>query len=251
MIVALTPPSPVHWPDFLVPVGAAAAGVVATVLVYAASLWLYRRVRHPLANPVLVTIAALILLLVAMDVDYRAYETGGGLIGLLLGPAVVALGLPLHLQMAEIIRRRRAILVATLAGATIGILAGVLAAVGLGASRAVALSLTPRSVTTPIAVGIAEQVGGIPPLAATVVIATGVLGAVIGPWVLRRSGIRSRTAFGLAMGASAHGAGTARALEEGAVEGATSGLAIGLMGVATAVLAPLLLAALSWLGLLS
>jgi predicted murein hydrolase (TIGR00659 family) len=228
----------------------AAAGVAGTVLVYAAALRLYRHVGHPAANPVLLAIAVVILLLLALGIDYQTYDVGGRLIALFLGPAVVALGLPLHLQMGEIMRRRRAILAATLLGALVGILSGVLAAAALGGSRAVVLTLAPRSVTTPIALAIAERVGGIPPLAATLVIATGVIGAVIGPAILRRAGIRSRTAFGLAMGASAHGAGTARALEEGAVEGATSGLAIGLMGVATAVLAPALIALLAWLRLL-
>jgi predicted murein hydrolase (TIGR00659 family) len=228
----------------------AAAGVAGTVLVYAAALRLYRRVRHPAANPVLLAIAVVILLLLALRIDYGTYDVGGRLIALFLGPAVVALGLPLHLQMSEIMRRRRAILAATLLGALVGILAGVLAAAALGGSRAVVLTLAPRSFTTPIAIAIAQRVGGIPPLAATLVIATGVIGAVIGPAILRRAGIRSRTAFGLAMGASAHGAGTARALEEGAVEGATSGLAIGLMGVATAVLAPAVIALLAWLRVL-
>jgi predicted murein hydrolase (TIGR00659 family) len=234
----------------LIVVLVAAAGVATTVLVYAAALRLYRRIGHPMANPVLLAIAAMILLLLALRIDYTTYDAGGHLIAWFLGPAVVALGVPLHLQMREILRRRRAILAATLIGALVGILSGVLTAAALGGSRAVVLTLAPRSVTTPIALAIAERVGGIPPLAAALVIGTGVIGAVIGPAILRLAGVRSRTAFGLAMGASAHGAGTARALEEGGVEGATSGLAIGLMGVATAALAPALLALLGRLGVL-
>jgi predicted murein hydrolase (TIGR00659 family) len=240
-------PDPATW---AVAAAIAAAGVLATVVVYGAAVLLYRRVRHPLANPVLVAVSALILALLVGGIDHDTYQLGGRWIALLLGPAVVALGLPLHLQMTEILRRRRAILVATITGALVGILSGTLAAAALGGSRAVVLTLVPRSVTTPIAIGIAERIGGLPPLAATLVIATGVIGAVIGPAVLRGAGIRSRTAFGLAMGAAAHGAGTARALEEGAVEGATSGLAIGLMGVATAVLAPVVLVLLRGLGLI-
>jgi predicted murein hydrolase (TIGR00659 family) len=228
----------------------AAAGVAATVLVYAAALRLYRRTAHPAANPVLVAIVVLIGVLVALGVDHESYDRGGRLIALFLGPAVVALGVPLHLQMATIMQRRRAIVAATLAGALVGILSGVLVAALLGASREVVLTLAPRSVTTPIALGIAERIGGIPPLAAIIVIATGVLGAVVGPWILRRTGIHSPTAVGLAMGAAAHSARTARAIEEGEVQGATSGLAIGLMGVATAVLVPLVLLMLGWLRVL-
>jgi predicted murein hydrolase (TIGR00659 family) len=228
----------------------AALGVAGTMLIYAAAVRLYRRVGHPVANPVLAAIAVIIVILLVLGIDHDAYQRGGRLIALLLGPAVVALGVPLHLQMGEIMRRRRALLTATLAGALVGIVSGVMAAAALGGSRAVVLTLAPRSVTTPIAIGIAERIGGIPPLAATLVIATGVIGAVVGPAILRRAGVRSPTAFGLAMGASAHGAGTARAIEEGEVEGATSGLAIGLMGVATAVLAPIVLAVLGWVGVL-
>lgn len=236
--------------DVVVAIAVAAAGVAATVLVYLAALRLYRRTGHPAANPVLVAIVVLIAALVAFGVDYESYDRGGRLIALLLGPAVVALGVPLHLQMATVMQRRRAIIAATLAGAFVGILSGVLVAALLGASRAVVLTLAPRSVTTPIALGIADRIGGIPPLAAIIVIATGVIGAVVGPGILRRAGIHSPTAFGLAMGASAHGAGTARAIEEGEVQGATSGLAIGLMGVATAVLVPLVLVLLGWLRIL-
>jgi predicted murein hydrolase (TIGR00659 family) len=240
-------PGPVDLPTGVL---LATAGVAGTVLVYAAALRLHRRLGHPAANPVLVAIVVVIAFLVVLDIDYATYDRGGRLIALFLGPAVVALGVPLHLQMTEILRRRRAILVAMAVGAAVGILSGVLVAAALGGSRAVVLTLVPRSVTTPIALGIAERLGGIPPLAATIVIATGVIGAVIGPAILRRSGVHSPTAFGLAMGASAHGAGTARAMEEGEIEGATSGLAIGIMGVATAVLAPVVVSLLGRIGLL-
>jgi predicted murein hydrolase (TIGR00659 family) len=228
----------------------AAAGVAGTVVIYVAALALYRRVGHPLANPVLVAILAVIGVVLLLDIEYVTYDRGGRLIALLLGPAVVALGVPLHVQMTEIMRRRRAILIAMVVGAVVGILSGVLVAASLGGSTPVVLTLAPRSVTTPIALGIAERIGGIPPLAAIIVIASGVIGAVVGPAILRGAGVRSPTAFGLAMGASAHGAGTARAIEEGEIQAATSGLAIGLMGVATAVLAPMLLALLAWIGML-
>jgi predicted murein hydrolase (TIGR00659 family) len=249
-LVGVLPPTLTDGLATLLTALVAAGGVVGTVVVYALAVRVYRRLGHPLANPVMVAIAAVILMLTLLPIEYATYHSGGRLIALFLGPAVVALGLPLHLQMDDILRHRRAIVAAIVLGALVGVLSGMLPAIALGGSRAVVLTLAPRSVTTPIALGIAERVGGIPPLAATIVIATGVLGAVIGPAILRRAGIRSRTAFGLAMGASAHGAGTARAIEEGAVEGATSGLAIGLMGVATAVLAPIVVALLQWLGLL-
>lgn len=225
----------------------AVLAVAATVLAYAGARRLYARVPHPLLNPLLVAMAALILLLKALGIGYADYDRGGRLISFWLGPAVVALGLPLHQQAAEIARRGRAMLLSILAGSVTGLVSGTTAALLLGASREVVLSVAPRAVTTPIAMGISAGLGGIPSLTAVLVIMTGVLGAVAGPALLRVARIRSRTAWGLAMGSAAHGIGTARAVEQGDVEGATSGLAIGLMGLATAILAPLVVRALLWL----
>jgi len=223
---------------------AAALAIAVTVATYVAARRLYARHRHPLLNPLLVAITALIALLYAAGIDYAEYDRGGRLISFWLGPAVVALGVPLHAQLHEIVRRGRAMLVSILAGSVVGIVSGTAMALLLGASRQVVLTVAPRSVTTPIAMGIARELGGIPPLAAALVISTGVLGAVAGPAVLRLAQVRSRTAWGLAMGAAAHGIGTARAVEEGEAEGATSGLAIGLMGLVTALLAPPVMALL-------
>jgi putative effector of murein hydrolase len=167
-----------------------------------------------------------------------------------LGPAVVALGLPLFRQMETIGRRGKAVLLSLLAGAAVGTLSAVLTAAVLGGWPQTVRTLAPRAVTTPIAIGISERLGGLPPLSAAVSILSGILGAVIGPPLLRTIGVRSRTAFGLALGAAAHGVGTARAAEEGEVEAASSGLAIGVMGVFTAALAPLAVWLVVWLGLL-
>jgi predicted murein hydrolase (TIGR00659 family) len=218
-----------------------ALAVAATIAVFAAAQRLYRRSRILLLNPVLVAIVVLIVALRALGVDYGAYDRGGRVLSYFLGPAVVALGVPLAAQWEEIRRRARSILVSIAAGSVTGVLAAAGTAALLGASPSIDRTMAPRSVTTPIAMGVAAKVGGIPSLTAVIVVATGVLGAVIGPTLLRAIGVRSRTALGLALGSASHGIGTARALEEGEVEGATAGLAIGLMGVATAILAPILL----------
>jgi len=224
--------------------------VGATVGTYALAGRLYRRLGYVFLHPVLVSIVALILALEALGVSYAAYDRGGRLLTFFLGPAVVALGLPLHRQTGEIGRKAKAVLVSLLVGSAVGILSACGVAVLLGASPEVVRSLAPRSVTTPIAIEIAKRAGGLPSLSAVVVILSGVFGAVVGPPLLRAVGVRSRTATGLALGAAAHGVGTARAVEEGEVEAAGAGIAIGLMGVATAVLVPLALALLAWLGAL-
>lgn len=219
--------------------------IVVTAAIYALARWGYMRTRNPLLNPALVSIVAVIVLLLTTRTPYAAYDRGGHLLSFFLGPAVVALGVPLALQLGEIRRNVRAIGAATVAGSLVGILTGVGIAAVLGASHDVIRSLAPRSVTTPIAMAIASRIGGIPALSALVAIATGVIGGVIGPGLLRAAGVRSRLAIGLALGAAAHGLGTARATEEGDVEGAASGMAMGLNGVVTALLAPAIVALLA------
>lgn len=222
--------------------------VTLTLAVYWVAGRLYARLGWALLNPVLVTIGAVIALLTLLGVDFETYDEGGRLISFFLGPAVVALGVPLAERWDEIRAQGRALAVAITLGAVVGVLTSAGVAALLGASREVVLSVAPRSVTAPIAIGIADALGGVPPLTAGVVIASGVAGAVVGPAILRGIGVRGATAFGLAMGAAAHGIGTARALEEGEAEGAAGGLAIGLCGVATSVLAPLLVGLLRVLG---
>lgn len=221
--------------------------IAATVAVFVAARRLAERTGWTVLNPVLVAAAVLIVALRALHVDYAAYDRGGRWIGWLLGPAVVALGHPLAAQLDEIVRRARSILVSIAAGAAAGIAAAAGTAAALGGSRPVVLSLVPRAVTTPIALGISQRIGGLPPLSAALVIGTGVVGAVVGPLLFRALGVRSRTAWGLGLGAAAHGVGTARAAQEGEAQGAAAGLAIGLMGIATALLAPLAVAVLDWL----
>jgi predicted murein hydrolase (TIGR00659 family) len=219
-----------------------------TLAVYAAARAFQRRIGSVVLHPVLVSIVVLIVALRMLGIRYEDYDRGGRVLTFLLGPAVVALGLPLFPQMEEIGRKRNAVLLTLLVGGVAGALTATVTAALLGASDEVIRSLIPRSVTTPIAIGIAGRVGGLPALSAAVSILTGVLGAVIGPPLLRALGVRSRTAFGLALGAAAHGVGTARAAEEGDAEAASAGLAIGLMGVFTAILAPLAVAILLRMG---
>ncbi|HEX8393970.1 MAG TPA: LrgB family protein [Longimicrobium sp.] len=233
------------------PLALATLAIAATLAVYAAARVVQRRTGSVLLHPVLVAIVTLILALRGMGIGYAEYQRGGRLLGFWLGPAVVALGLPLYRQMEEIGRRRRAVLLSLLAGSAVGVVTATGTALLFGASSQVVRSLASRSVTTPIAMAISARVGGLPPLSAAVVILSGILGAVAGPPLLRVMDIRSRTAWGIAMGASAHGVGTARAAEEGDTEAASSGLAIGIMGVFTAVMAPLViwaLAELEWIG---
>ena len=190
-----------------------------TVGVYIGAMWLRRKVNWALLHPIFVSIVVLIAF---------------------LRLSVVALGYILHDQIYNIRGNVISIVVAILVGSAVGIVSVALIARWMGAEPAVVASLEPKSVTTAIALSVSANSGGIPALTSVAVIVVGVFGGIVGPWVLRRVGVESRIAKGLAMGAAAHALGTARAMELGAVEGAISGLAIGLMGLATAILVPIL-----------
>jgi putative effector of murein hydrolase len=215
--------------------------IAVTVLVYAAARIAWDRTHIAVFNPAIISIAAVMLLLLATHTPFAQYERGGRIIAFWLGPAVVALGVPLALQLERVRRNFPAISLALLAGAITGIAVAVAVAQLLGAPPVIVRSLAPRSATTPIAIAITTRLGGLPALSAVVSIVSGALGGFVGVGLLRLTGVRSSLATGLALGAAAHGLGTARAADEGHVEGGAAGLAMGVMGILTALLAPLVL----------
>ena len=208
--------------------------------IYLCSLYLYKRTRIALLHPVLISIGIIILILELLNINYSTFKKGSHLIDFMLGPSVVALGLLLFEQYEHIRKNVVAITTAVFVGSFIGITSVMAIAKALGADHAIVASLQPKSVTTPIAIEIASKNGGNVSIAAIVVVVVGIFGGITGPFVLNKLGITSKLARGLALGSSAHGLGTARAMELGAIEGAISGLAIGLMGFATAILIPLI-----------
>jgi predicted murein hydrolase (TIGR00659 family) len=216
-------------------------GLAATLLVYRLATDLNRLARgHSLANPVLISIAVLAGLLLATGTPYSAYFQGAQYVHFLLGPATVALAVPMYANLARIRRSARAILPAILAGSLAAAASAMVIARLLGAPREIVLTLAPKSVTTPIAMGIAEQIGGNASLAAIFVLITGLTASLlVGPAmaVLRITDWRAR---GLAAGTAGHGLATARMLLLSETAGAFGGLAIGLNGVITAIVVPLL-----------
>ena len=195
---------------------------------------------HALAHPVPIAITLLVLLLLATGTPYAAYFQGAQYIHFLLGPATVALAIPMHANLARIRASAGAILPAILAGSVTAAASAMVLARLFGGSREMVLSLAPKSVTTPIAMGIAEQIGGNPSLAAVFVLLTGIVAGLIAVPVLRLVGVRDWRAIGLAAGTAGHGLATARVLVMSETAGAFGGLAIGLNGVVTAVLVPVL-----------
>ncbi len=215
--------------------------IAMTFLAYFISQKIYSKYNFMLFNPILVSIVTIIIILKTTGIDFHTYNIGGKFISFFLGPTVVALGVPLYVRLEEIKKEGGlSIIISIIIGSLVGIVSAALTAKFLGASKEVVASIAPKSVTTPIAMGISDKIGGIPSLTAAIVVATGILGAVIGPAFLKLIGVKSKIAFGLAMGSAAHGIGTARAFQEGDLEGAVSSLAIGLNGIATAIFTPII-----------
>jgi len=216
-------------------------GLTVTLLAYQGAFWIYRRAgMNPLANPVALSVAFLVAVLWFTDTPYATYFDGAQFVHFLLGPATVALAVPLYANL-ETLRRN----LVPLAGALfVGSIVAVVSAVGigwlLGASRETLLSLAPKSVTAPIAMGIAEKLGGLPSLTGVLVVSTGILGAVLARGTLNLLRIEDHAVRGFAVGLAAHGIGTARAFQVSETAGAFSGLAMGLNGLATAFLFPAL-----------
>ena len=216
--------------------------LAATFAVYLLSLWINRRCRHsPLVNPIIISIAILSAGLMLSGTQYKTYFNGAQFIHFLLGPATVALAVPLYKQLHTIRRFLLPLGVALIVGSLTAIATAVGLAWLLGGSPQILLSLAPKSVTTPIAMGISETIGGIPALTAALVVLTGMVGATFGSLIFSLLRIHDAKAQGLALGVASHGLGTARALQLGETAGAFSGLGMSLNGVLTALLIPVLL----------
>ena len=217
-------------------------GLTVTLLAYQGAWWLSKRAHfHPLANPVLLAVAALVLLLKLTGTPYPTYFDGAQFVHFLLGPATVALAIQLYAQLPRLRAMAFPLLAALLAGSLTATVSAVAIGRLFGASEASLLSLAPKSVTTPVAMGIAERIGGLPSLTAVLVITTGILGAVSARFIYRALGIADHAVRGFAVGVASHGIGTARAFQVSEQAGAFSGLAMGLNALLTALLVPLLM----------
>ena len=203
--------------------------------------------RLPVFNPILVSIAFLIIFLRVADVDYEEYRVSGAKIDFWLKPAVVALGVPLYKQLNSIRHEILPILLSQLAGCVVGVVSVVGIARLMGASTEVVLSLAAKSVTTPIAMEVTESVGGIPALTATIVVFVGIFGAITGFRILRYGHIGMPSSQGISLGTASHAVGTSAAMERSMEHGAYASLGLTLNGIFTAILAPYVL---HWMGVM-
>jgi predicted murein hydrolase (TIGR00659 family) len=230
-------------------------GLTATLVVYLVAHAAYLRCQQaPWANPVLWSIVIIAAGLLLAGVPYQTYFSGAQFIHFLLGPAVVALAWPLWFRRHELQRRWRRLLRAALIGGATASLSAVVLGWVLGLPADIVLSLAPKSVTAPVAMGIAEAIGGIPALSAVFAVLTGLVGALTGRYLFDAMRIPKHpsgwAARGYALGTASHGIGAARALQVDPDAGAYAGLALGLQVILAALLIPLAFRAMTWIAAL-
>jgi predicted murein hydrolase (TIGR00659 family) len=214
--------------------------VTITLVLYALANRLYQRIHFFLFNPLILAAALVVGIFWLAGIDYATYNKGAQIITFFLGPATVALGVPLYKQLPVIRKNYKAIVLGVFIGSVTAVVSTVLIAKAMGASKYTLYSLAAKSTTMPIALGITEKLGGNDKLIVFAVAVTGIFGGMVGPEILKFFRVKSRIATGLGIGTAAHAGGTSRAVRLGEIEGSMSSAAIVLTGLVTALLAPLL-----------
>ncbi|OLU34090.1 LrgB family protein [Pseudomonas sp. PA27(2017)] len=214
-------------------------GAGVTLGAYQLAIAVYEKTRLVFLQPVLVSTMLVIAILLLCGLTFAEYKISADALTIFLGPATVALAVPLYLNLRRIRQVFWPTVLTLLVAGVVATVLGVALAWMLGAEHNMLMSMAPKSVTSPIAMLVASQIGGLAALAAVFVMITGVLGAIIGPSLLRMCGVRNHAAMGMALGMTAHAVGTSRAMQESEECGAFAALAMSLMGVFTAILLPL------------
>ena len=216
-------------------------GVALSVAAFGIGVKLQQKLKTPVCNPLIIAIVLIAGVLLIFKIPYEAYNVGGEIINMFLAPATACLAVALYTKIKILKQYWLPILV----GCTVGSAASMLSVYGMcrlfGLDESLTVSLIPKSVTTPIAVSIAEPAGGVVPITVVAVIGTGILGSIIAPLLIRVFKVTDPMAAGLAIGASSHAVGTSKAIELGEVEGAMSGLAIGVCGIITVLISMVIL----------
>jgi predicted murein hydrolase (TIGR00659 family) len=214
-------------------------GIILSIAAYLTALGIYKKTKIAVFNPLLLTVIFIIIVLTTLHIPIEKYNEGGNLIVFFLAPATVVLAVPLYKQL-NLLKEH---FIPIMAGVTAGSFISILSVIGLsklfGLEADIIRSLVPKSITTPLGMEISRSFGGIIPITVASIVLTGILGAVIGPFLVNIAGIKSNIAKGIGIGTGAHAIGTSKAIEMGEVEGAMSGLAIGLAGIITVVIAPI------------
>lgn len=215
-------------------------GVIISLIAFEIGIYIKKKGRLPIFNPLLIAIIILIFFLTKFHIKYENYNNGGRIISFFLFPATVALALPMYKKFALFKQNAIPILIGIFSGAIAGFISVVFLSKLFGFTDVLIESLIPKSITTPIGIVLSKQLGGLPSITVVAIIITGIIGSISGPFMYKFFRIKDKVALGIAMGASSHALGTARAMEIGETEGAMSGLTMAISGVAIVLLYPLL-----------
>lgn len=222
-------------------------GVLLSLIAFEIGLMIQRQTKKTYLNPLLIAIAIVIFVLQAGKINIEDYNKGGQWITFLLSPATVALAVPLYKNYELLKKHKWPIMIGIFTGCVTSITSILLLSQAFGLDKALSMSLVPKSVTTPIGIEISRQLGGMPEITVPAIVVTGITGSIIAPMVCRLLNINDRVTIGIAIGTSAHVLGTTKAVEMGEVEGGMSGLAIGVSGLVTVLIAPVMVSIFQYL----
>ncbi|WP_173474049.1 LrgB family protein [Fibrobacter succinogenes] len=216
-------------------------GIILTIIAFEIGVTIRNKWRNPLLNPILIATILIIGFLTITGISYDTYKVGGDYISFFLGPVTVLLAVPLYRHIQALKNAWFPILAGIVVGSTVSIVCVIVCAKIFGISKTLMLSLIPKSITIPMGSVVSEQIGGIPSITIVSIVITGITGAVTAPLVCRFFRIKNPVAQGVAIGTSSHALGTTKAMEIGEVQGAMSSLSIGVAGVMTVFITPVLL----------
>lgn len=215
-------------------------GVIITILFFNIGIYIQKKTKNPIFNPLLIAILGIILFLSITNIPYESYKLGGDIINLFLGPVTIVLAVPLYKQFDLFKKYLVEILIGITCGVVVSFISIKLVGYFTNADINIINSLLPKSITTPMGISLTKMLNGIEAITVVSIILTGILGAIIAPIVFKIGRINHPVAKGIALGTSAHALGTTKALQMGEVEGAMSGLSIGVCGIITVVLIPII-----------
>ncbi|MGL5715597.1 MAG: LrgB family protein [Paraclostridium sp.] len=216
-------------------------GIITTILFFNLGLYLNKKTKSPIANPLLISIVGIIILLKVLNIPYESYKIGADSINFFLGPVTILLAIPLYKQFNLFKKHIFEILV----GIVCGVLTSFISIIAIGALTnadiTIINSLVPKSITTPMGISLSNTINGIESITVVSIILTGITGSILAPIVFKLGKIKHPVSKGISLGTSAHALGTSKAIELGEVEGAMSGLSIGISGIITVILIPIIM----------
>lgn len=216
-------------------------GVILTILFFNIGIYIQKKTNKPIFNPLLIAILGIILFLSITKIPYESYKLGGDRINFFLGPVTIVLAVPLYKQFDLFKKYLLEILIGISCGVVVSFISVKLIGHFTNADVDIINSLIPKSITTPMGISLTKTLSGVEAITVVSIILTGILGAIISPIIFKVGKINNPVAKGIALGTSAHALGTTKALEMGEVEGAMSGLSIGISGIITVILIPIII----------